>query len=126
MRYYDQNFRTEFLRQKTQQNTVPPLFPIAAQPYAEEARTKWYKASNDRSRSNGMGASSSGFFRRILNWLTKVVGGVLAISAVAVAGAPSFATFGLDGIVYLINLNIPGKHSYNSSKVSIHVVPIPV
>ena len=116
MRYYDQNFRTEFLRQKSQQNTVPPLLPFAAQPCAEGAQKgvqKWYGASSKRGESRGVAASSSGFFNRILNRLMKLVGGVLAISGVAVAGAPYFVSSasGLDMVIYLINLSIPGTTS---------------
>lgn len=116
MRYYDQNFRTEFLRQKSQQNTVPPLLPFAAQPYAEDAHKgvrKWYRASSKRGGSRGTGASSSGFFSRIFKRLMKVLGGVLAISGVTVAGAPYFLSIpsGLHAIIYLINLSIPGTLS---------------
>lgn len=112
MRYYDQNLRTEFLRQRSQQNTVPPLLPFAAQPYAEGAR-KWYGASSKRGGSRGVGASSAGFFKGVFKRLVKLVGGVLAISGVAVVGAPYLVSSpsGLDAVVYLINLSIPGTLS---------------
>ncbi|KAG0561280.1 hypothetical protein KC19_9G051300 [Ceratodon purpureus] len=115
VRWYDQNFRTEFLRQKSQQNTVPPLVPFAAQPYAEGAR-KWYGAASKGGGGRGEGASSAGFVRGVFRRLVKLVGGVLAISGVAVVGAPYVVSSpsGLSAVVYLINWSIPGTLSVDS------------
>lgn len=99
VRYYDQNLRTEFLRQKTQQNTVPPLLPFAAQPLAR-------KASGSK---NGSKIPSGGFSSSLFKRLLKFVGGLLAVSGLAVAGAPYLISFGHDGFVYLINQSIPGN-----------------
>lgn len=104
VRYYDQNFRTEFLRQKGQQNTVPPLLPFAAQPLARRA------SGSKNSSKIPSGGFSSNLFKRLL----KFVGGLLAVSGLAVAGAPYLISFGHDGFVYLINQSIPGELSVES------------
>ncbi|XP_024381619.1 uncharacterized protein [Physcomitrium patens] len=116
VRYYDEAYRNEFLRHKSQQNTVPPLFPFTARPYAEEIQKKRYRASNRKSRSGSSGVASSGFFSRVLRGLMKFVGGVVAITGAAVAGAPYLISrpFGLHTLLFVINSSIPGTLSVES------------
>jgi hypothetical protein len=101
-----------FVRQKSQRSTWPEIFPFAARPYAERPKGERIRdelGSEKGSKPKGRLKSAWRFLRRIL----KLALAALSISTLVLVGGPSFISLpvGLNAVLYLMNVVIPGSSS---------------
>ncbi len=101
-----------FVRQKSQRSTWPEIFPFAARPYAE--RLKGERIRNELGSEEGSKPKGRlKFARRFLRRILKLALAALSISTLVLVGGPSFISLpvGLNAVLYLMNVVIPGSSS---------------